>query len=153
MRCVVTLFSVLNSSVLWSDANEFFVDNCSNSINDLAASITIAKDGYASMAIAGAYAGPMFNILAGIGLPMLMFTANDPSHEYNIGKPTPLVWLAFTTLLISLIVTLVWVPLAGWRITHKIGRFLCGWFFLYILIVVIVGCSGLSPSDNDSLEI
>jgi Ca2+/Na+ antiporter len=36
-----------------------------NSINDLAASLTIARDGYASMAVAGAYAGPMFNVLAG----------------------------------------------------------------------------------------
>jgi hypothetical protein len=38
---------------------------CRNSINDLSASITIAKEGYPSMAIAGAYAGPMFNVLAG----------------------------------------------------------------------------------------
>lgn len=38
---------------------------CSNSINDLAATITIAKEGYPTMAVAGAYAGPMFNVLAG----------------------------------------------------------------------------------------
>ncbi len=37
----------------------------SNSINDLAASVTIAREGYPSMAVAGAYAGPMFNVLAG----------------------------------------------------------------------------------------
>lgn len=36
-----------------------------NSINDLAATITIAKEGYPTMAVAGAYAGPMFNVLAG----------------------------------------------------------------------------------------
>ncbi len=38
---------------------------CSNSINDLAASVTIAREGFPSMAVAGAYAGPMFNVLAG----------------------------------------------------------------------------------------
>lgn len=60
-----------------------------NSINDLAASVTIAREGYPSMAVAGAYAGPMFNVLAGIGLPMLIYTLND--GDYNIGKDTPLV--------------------------------------------------------------
>ena len=93
-----------------------------NSINDLAASVTIAREGYPSMAVAGAYAGPMFNVLAGIGLPMLIYTARAPSGSYNIGKDTPIVWAAFATLLVSLTATLIWVPLEGFRITHRIGR-------------------------------
>jgi hypothetical protein len=133
----------------------------SNSINDLAATITIAKEGYPTMAVAGAYAGPMFNVLAGecvqewgwltgwgsaargcrrtwlqgrhrltacaanstaphapppaagIGLPMVIYTMKDPSQQYVIGKDTPLVWASFITLLVSLTVTLVWVPFEG----------------------------------------
>ena len=65
------------------------------------------------MAVAGAYAGPMFNVLAGIGLPMLIYTIRDPNHEYRIGKDTPLVWTSFVALLTSLVVTLVWVPFEG----------------------------------------
>ena len=93
-----------------------------NSINDVAASVTIAREGYPSMAVAGAYAGPMFNVLAGIGLPMLIYTSRAPSGSYTIGKDTPIVWAAFATLLVSLSATLVWVPLEGFRITHRIGR-------------------------------
>lgn len=41
-----------------------------NSIQDLAADVTIARRGYPSMAVAGAYAGPIFNILLGLGIPL-----------------------------------------------------------------------------------
>jgi Ca2+/Na+ antiporter len=60
-----------------------------NSINDLAASVTIAREGFPSMAVAGAYAGPMFNVLAGIGLPMCIYTSNGV--PYAIGSDTPLI--------------------------------------------------------------
>ena len=140
-----------------------------NSINDLAASLTIARDGYASMAVAGAYAGPMFNVLAGemrrrmpsrpppvpsppatsarpasltallsrplssptcpaagIGLPMLLATAKT-GQPYAIGKPTLIVWIAYAALIVPLIITLVWVAVEKWRMTHRLGRFLCAW--------------------------
>jgi Ca2+/Na+ antiporter len=118
-----------------------------NSINDLAASLTIARDGYASMAVAGAYAGPMFNVLAGIGLPMILACSKADSKSYDIGKPTLLTFLAYGALLTSLTVTLVWVPFEQWRITHRIGRFLCAWFFLFVALVVILGFAGVSKGD------
>ena len=44
---------------------------------------------------------------------MVIYTIKDPSHAYAIGKDTPLVWASFITLLVSLTVTLIWVPLEG----------------------------------------
>jgi len=120
-----------------------------NSINDLAASVTIAREGFPSMAVAGAYAGPMFNVLAGIGLPMLIYTIRAEDQQYPIGKDTPIVWAAFITLLTSLTVTLIWVPLAGFRITHKIGRFLLFWFFMFIVLVIIMGSIPSIAGEND----
>ena len=110
-----------------------------NSINDLAASVTIAREGYPSMAVAGAYAGPMFNVLAGIGLPMFIYTAGAEGQGYAIGKDALIVWVAFATLLTSLVGTLVWVPLAGFRITHKIGRALLTWFVLFVVLIIVIG--------------
>lgn len=122
-----------------------------NSINDLAASVTIARDGFPTMAVAGAYAGPMFNIVGGIGLPMLIYTANG--GDYAIGKDTPLVQAAFATLSGSLLITLIWVPMAGFRITHRIGRFLLAWFFGFILLVIIMGSiPGLTGDDDVTLS-
>jgi hypothetical protein len=70
---------------------------------------------------------------------MLIYTANAEDGQYAIGKDTPLVWTAFIVLLTSLTVTLIWVPLEGFRITHRIGRFLLAWFFGFILLVIILG--------------
>ena len=79
---------------------------------------------------------------------MVLYTSRDENHQFAIGKDTPLVWASFITLLVSLTVTMIWVPLEGWRITHRIGRFLLAWFVLFIVGVVIVGISGVSPEDN-----
>jgi hypothetical protein len=78
---------------------------------------------------------------------MMIFCINSESHTFPIGKDTPLVLTSFSVLLFSLTVTLLWVPFEGWRLTHRIGRFLLVWFFLFIIAVVIVGFSGLSPED------
>ena len=77
---------------------------------------------------------------------MLIYTAK--SGPYHIGVPTPLVWASAVALLTSLTVTLVWVPLEGWRLTHRIGRFLLFWFIAFILAVVVVGLGNLSPEDS-----
>ena len=83
----------------------------------------------------------------GIGVPMLIYCSSSPTHSYAIGPDTPLVLTSFVTLLVSLSITLFWVMWEGWRLTHRIGRFLLTWFFLFILVVVIVGMAGLSPAD------
>lgn len=82
---------------------------------------------------------------------MLLATAKAESQSYAIGKPTLLVWLSYGALLTSLTVTLVWVPFEKWRITHRIGRFLCFWFFLFIFLVIVLGFSGVSKDDAVSL--
>ena len=37
---------------------------------------------------------------------------------------------------------------AGWRMTRRIGRFLLAWFAMFIVMVLIVGLSGISPEDS-----
>lgn len=103
------------------------------------------------MAVAGAYAGPMFNVVGGIGLPMLIYTSKDPNHQYDIGQDTPIVWAGFVTLLTSLVVTLIWVPLSGFRITHRIGRFLMAWFIGFMLLVIIMGSIPDLAGENTPL--
>lgn len=58
-------------------------------------------------------------------------------------------WAAFAVLLTSLTVTLIWVPLAGFRITHRIGRFLLAWFLGFIVLVIIMGSiPGLAGEED-----
>jgi Ca2+/Na+ antiporter len=81
----------------------------------------------------------MFNVIGGIGLPMLIYTATSSDGKYNIGKNTPIVWAAFAVLLTSLVATVVFVPLAGFRITQRIGQFLLLWFVAFIFLVIGMG--------------
>ena len=106
-----------------------------SSVGDLAASLTIARDGYATMAVAGAYAGPMLNVLAGIGLPMLLFTAEAANGAYNIGRPTLLTLVSYAALVIPLLITLVWVIADGWRLTARLGKLLIAWFAVFVVLV------------------
>ena len=111
------------------------------SVGDLAASLTIARDGYATMAIAGAYAGPMLNVLAGIGLPMLLFTAESGDGAYAIGRPTLLTNVSYGALIFPLLLTLAWVVVDGWRLTAALGKVLIAWFLGFVVLVATLAAA------------
>jgi len=45
-----------------------------NSVPDLTLNIALAKKGYGEMGIAGSIAGPLFNVLVGLGIPLIKQT-------------------------------------------------------------------------------
>lgn len=57
------------------------------------------------MAFAGCFAGPMFNLLVGIGLSLTIAIASR--GPISMGEPSPLVYLGFGYLLVSLVLNLV----------------------------------------------
>lgn len=72
-----------------------------NSIGDLVSNMAIARDGFPTMAFAGCFAGPMFNLLVGVGLSL---TINIISRGPLImSMPSPLMYLGFGYLLLSLL--------------------------------------------------
>ncbi|KAL3667943.1 hypothetical protein V7S43_006820 [Phytophthora oleae] len=75
-----------------------------NSIGDLVSNMAIARDGFPTMAFAGCFAGPMFNLLVGIGLSLtLAIISRGP---LSMGEPSPLVYLGFGYLLLSLLLNI-----------------------------------------------
>ena len=55
-----------------------------NSVGDLVADVVIAKSGQPKMAVAGCYAGPMFNMLIGLGLALTIKTAKMYPEGYEL---------------------------------------------------------------------
>lgn len=91
-----------------------------NSIGDLVANTTIAAQGGAQMAVAGCYAGPMFNMLVGTGMSLVLASWQIRPAPFQIPKDVSLfVTLAF--LATGLLFSLVYVPFRDFRLTRTLG--------------------------------
>lgn len=58
-----------------------------NSIGDLVADVALARSGEPVVALAGCYAGPMFNMLIGLGLAFIIKTAFMYPQPYGAALP------------------------------------------------------------------
>ncbi|GMF17789.1 unnamed protein product [Phytophthora fragariaefolia] len=91
-----------------------------NSIGDLVSNMAIARDGFPTMAFAGCFAGPMFNLLIGIGLSLtIAILSRGPIF---LGEPTPLVYLGFGYLLLSLLLN---IGMASCDVVFLIAQIYC----------------------------
>ncbi|OJD09960.1 hypothetical protein AJ78_08835 [Emergomyces pasteurianus Ep9510] len=111
-----------------------------NSLGDLVADITVARLGYPVMALSACFGGPMLNILLGVGvggLYMTLHPTNSSSasasaggiigHVSSASSNTYIIEVSKTllisgaTLLTTLVLFLIIVPLNGWWMDRKIG--------------------------------
>ncbi|XP_061356762.1 cation/calcium exchanger 1-like [Gastrolobium bilobum] len=114
-----------------------------NSLGDLIANGAMAMNGGtdgAQMAISGCYAGPMFNTLMGLGVPLVLSAWSDYPYPYVIPKDHSL----YETLLFlmgGLLWALVILPKKNMRMDKFLGVgllsvYLC---FLFIRIAMAIG--------------
>jgi Ca2+/Na+ antiporter len=59
-----------------------------NSVPDLTLNCALAKSGYGEMGIAGSVAGPLFNLLIGLGASLIKKTIIEGEVEFNLFKYT-----------------------------------------------------------------
>lgn len=127
-----------------------------NSLGDLVADITVARLGYPIMALSACFGGPMLNILFGVGLSGIYMTVKESTTEdvghvpYEIEISTTLMISAFT-LLVTLLLLLVAVPLNGWIISRRIGWGLIILWSTSTVVNLIVEVSGIGKDSNREL--
>lgn len=115
-----------------------------NSLGDLVADITVARLGFPVMALSACFGGPMLNILLGIGISGLYITLSRADHEaYEIEVSSTLV-ISAATLLITLVLLLVAVPLNKWTMSRRIGWTLIGLWCVSTMINLGVEMSGVA---------
>ncbi|KAI5795233.1 Sodium/calcium exchanger protein-domain-containing protein [Geopyxis carbonaria] len=116
-----------------------------NSLGDLVADITVARLGFPVMALSACFGGPMLNILLGVGISGLYMTVTRGGPErrpYLIEVSSTLV-ISAATLLVTLVVLLVWVPLNGWMMSRRIGWTIVALWAVSTVVNVAVEVTGV----------
>ena len=99
-----------------------------NSLGDMISDITVARQGFPSMAIGATLGGPMLNLLIGIGFSMT-FSPDQLKHRCFPISPDPPVAVSFMFLILSLVSSLVVIPLCRFKGYKVYGVYL---ILLYI---------------------
>lgn len=102
-----------------------------NSIGDFVSDLTLARQGYPRMAFAACFGGIIFNVLIGVGLGCLL--QMGPSNtQLQLEAQGLLVWVLAGGLGISLVFSLIAVPIQCFHLRRGYGIAL---LFLYVLFL------------------
>lgn len=108
-----------------------------NSVGDLVADVAVAKAGQPAMAMAGCFAGPMFNMLFGLGTALVIQTASVYPKAYELHFHVSIV-VAFIFLLLSLMGSLLVVTWCRFRVPRIWGFCLVGLYIVFIIVSLII---------------
>lgn len=122
-----------------------------NSIGDLTANVALAlfggPDG-TQIAISGCYAGPLFNVLIGLGFSFVFVSWSDYPSSYVIPED-PYLCETIAFLMVGLLWALVILPKRKMRLDQTLGGGLLVIYscFLFIKIARAIGLLGVSGSN------
>ncbi|KAF9605526.1 hypothetical protein IFM89_017545 [Coptis chinensis] len=108
-----------------------------NSVGDLVADVAVAKAGQPAMAMAGCFAGPMFNMLVGLGTALVIETADVYPMAYQLHFHISIV-VAFVFLLLSLMGSLLVVTWFRFRVPRFWGFCLVGLYILFTAVSLVI---------------
>ncbi|XP_006874099.1 PREDICTED: sodium/potassium/calcium exchanger 6, mitochondrial [Chrysochloris asiatica] len=104
-----------------------------NSIGDAVSDLTLARQGYPRMAFSACFGGIIFNILVGVGLgSLLQMSRGHP--EVKLELDGLLVWILAGALGLSLVFSLVTVPVQCFQLSKAYGICL---FLLYLNFLIV----------------
>ena len=105
-------------------------------VPELVATYTLARMGHSTMAIAGCFAGPVFNLMMGLGLPVLYSSLKNGDLVMEVTNGIKLLVIQSVLVLSVLVVT---VPLLfRWRLHQQIGLALLAVYVVFQVVFVLV---------------
>ncbi|TKR68523.1 hypothetical protein L596_024493 [Steinernema carpocapsae] len=106
----------------------------SNSIGDLIADISVARQGFPRMAISAAIGGPCFNLLIGFGFPFLIACAQGKEVTINLDtvKKVMLIFLS-----LALLASLVLLPIQRFNVRRPYALVLIALYAIFLILVLL----------------
>eukprot|EP01104_Vermistella_antarctica_P017973 TRINITY_DN6516_c0_g3_i1.p1 TRINITY_DN6516_c0_g3~~TRINITY_DN6516_c0_g3_i1.p1 ORF type:complete len:834 (+),score=200.63 TRINITY_DN6516_c0_g3_i1:540-3041(+) len=105
-----------------------------NSVGDMVSNCIVARQGFPGMAMAACFGGPLFNLLLGIGFSVSYWTILHFPEPLPVQLTSNIV-LAIPFLVLSLVSTLLVVPLNG----YQFPKWLAIWLFIVYVGFTAVG--------------
>lgn len=107
-----------------------------NSISDLIANVAVAsRGGGAQVAVSGCYGGPVFNVLVGLGLSMLLACWSGYPQPVEIPRE-PGLYRTLAFVVAGLLWAVVMLPRRGMRVDRTLGVGLLVVYFCFLCINV-----------------
>ncbi|KAK3084637.1 hypothetical protein FSP39_016661 [Pinctada imbricata] len=147
---VIWIYSVANEvvNILQTFGVVFSISNAilgltllawGNSIGDLIADTVMARQGYPRMGISACFGGPLFNLLLGIGIPFTIGTIKQ-GQSYKLSITFEEYVLA-GFLALSLLTSLVIVPLSKFKMSRPYGITLIILYVVFLIVALLTETS------------
>ena len=137
------LISLLMAISTIININKFFLGmtilTYGNSISDLMLNLSLVNLGYSEMALSGSISGPLFNLLIGLGIPLIKLNIKSGNINIEIFNKDNLIGIICLFLLIGNLITLIiQAKFTDYHLTNKLAiiRFL--FYFTFFIIICII---------------
>lgn len=110
-----------------------------NSISDLMLNLSLVKLGYGEMALSGSIAGPLFNLLIGLGIPLLKLNIKEGGIDIDIFNKNNSIGIICLVLLIGNLITLgIQAKYDEYHLKIKLALVRYIFYFLFFAIICLI---------------
>ena len=107
-----------------------------NSISDLMLNLSLVNLGYSEMALSGSISGPLFNLLIGLGVPLIKFNIKIGNINFEIFNKDNLIGIICLFILIGNLITLgIQAKLNNYHLNNKFAIVRYIFYFIYFIII------------------
>jgi sodium/potassium/calcium exchanger 6 len=123
--------------------NEYFLGmtilTYGNSISDLMLNLSLVSLGYSEMALSGSISGPLFNLLVGLGIPLIKLNFKVGTINIEIFNNNNLIGVICLFLLIGNLTTLIiQAKLNDYHLNNKFAIIRYLFYFTFFIIICFI---------------
>ena len=137
------LISLLMTISTIININEYFLGmtilTYGNSISDLMLNLSLVNLGYSEMALSGSISGPLFNLLIGLGIPLIKFNIKIGNINIEIFNKANLIGVICLFILIGNLITLrIQAKLNDYHLNNKFAIVRYIFYFTFFIIICFI---------------